>query len=281
MNTNCINCGYDISATAPNADCPECGLPVARSISLTLGEEPAKRLLRATQLVFWGTIGMYALMLFGGVIVFVFTFGSAMSSPSAQPQFTGAHWTTAIAGIAAGAFLAWAWWMLTHPLPGTSPEADVRVSRRMLRLLLLVTLGLSIVAMVKPLVMPYVPAPMTPAPQPTGTGAGASGITWSAIFTPSVITDWVIGGVQILINAALLLFQARYLRFVSNRIPGRPGLTLAEVNVWLLPLLATVGILACGTGPLVASVMLLVHMGMLIAGLKRYLAWSGPGESHA
>ncbi len=275
MNTACINCGYDISATAPQGDCPECGVSVAKSISLTMGEQPARELLRATRFVFWGTIVAYGGMILVGIIVAAVVIGTSVTNPNAPQPFTP-HWSSALGALAYSLVLAWAWWMLTKPLPGTPPDTDVPVSRRMVRLLLVLQIGVTIVVMVKPLVMPYVPAPSSAPTQPAGTAN-----VWSALFTPSVIVDIAFGLVAFLLTAAILLFQARYLRFVSARTPGRPGFSLAEVNVWLVPLLATVGIVACGMGQYVASIMLLIHLGILIAGLKRYIAWMEPGDSEA
>ncbi|MEM1423518.1 MAG: hypothetical protein AAGH64_05895 [Planctomycetota bacterium] len=274
MNANCINCGYDISATAPKGDCPECGQLVARSLSFELGIEPARALLRAIRFVFWGTIALYAFSILGVLVVIAIGFIQTLPGPGASSGFVASHWTTAIGGLAYSIVIACAWWVLTKPLPGTPRALDVPASRRALRTLLVVSVGLSIVALVKPLVMPFVPPPAA-VPQPAGIPAGVPAFSWSSVFTPSLIGDIALGLMNTVIAATLMFFQARYLRFVSKRTPGHPGLTLAEVNVWLVPLLATVGILACGMGPLAASVMLLVHLGILEASVKRYVRATG------
>ena len=68
----------------------------------------------------------------------------------------------------------------------------------------------------------------------------------------------------------------QYLRLLAGRIPDGDIVRRADMYLWFLPLLSTVGILACGIGPILATVLYWRLLSRVRKHIASILATGGP-----
>jgi len=263
----CLSCGYDLKGLHSAGVCPECNAPVIRSL---LGN-----LLRYASLDYLKTLkqgclivelSFAASVILGGLGI-VAAMGSTFLLGSARAgEFlsAGAEALSATIGLVG-------WWIFTTPDPGLVGEDAGTSSRKVLRFALI---GGAVFALAK-FSLTFVPGfsqaarnlafATTPGALATsGTPGNVTGTIniggTSAVVGPG-LSWWpvaLLGAIGIInVGFTITKFFASmlYLRGIVRRMPD-PAL---EVHVrrfmWTGPLLVTLGLLLCGTGPIIAFVL--------------------------
>jgi len=263
----CLSCGYDLKGLASAGVCPECNSPVIRSLY--------GNLLRYASLDYLKTLKQGCLIVELSFAASIILGGLGIAMAAASSFLVGfaraGEFLSAGAEALAAAISLVGWWIFTTPDPGLLGEDAGTNSRKVLRFALI---GGALFALAK-FSLTFAPGFSQAARDVAFSGVGTSGTTsgtpgnntgfitfggTSAVFGPG-ISVWpmiLLGGVSIInLGFTITKFFASmyYLRGIVRRMPD-PAL---EVHVrrfmWTGPLLVTVGLLLCGTGPIIAFVL--------------------------
>ncbi|MCE7973819.1 MAG: hypothetical protein DYG92_05740 [Leptolyngbya sp. PLA1] len=254
----CLACGYDLRGLVSTGACPECGANIERSLRGNLLEFAATEFLRdmrlGARIVFIGTLVGMGLSFAVGLAAAVF--GIAAQSGA---NVTGGRWTEVVPRITEflGSIVVLAgWWLLSRPDPGQLGEDAGVKSRNWLRIFLVAeiaaTLGAFVVAMV-----PGWQAAMANAMSGTGPPVISMGLVIVAVS----------GLATIAASTGRFFAAVAYIRTLAPRVPDATLHKEATRNLWLLPILNTVGILLCGLGPLAATILFLIMLHRLSKGV--------------
>ncbi|GAB4515975.1 MAG: hypothetical protein Tsb0013_20570 [Phycisphaerales bacterium] len=259
--TPCEGCGYDLRGLPTDGYCPECGRPVADTLRHAPHPDFVRTVQRGLRFVFWAMIVQYAGGFAFGIAIAVIGFVAAMQSAGSGGQPSASSFlpytiASNIVNLVLAVVTAIGWWILTAPVPGVRPEHDAPRARNGVRVAYIFHLLITIAALIRLVTNP-------PSYQPQGGGT-------ISILSNFPIDDLLLGLLALIVYAVLIAMQAMHLRTIARTIPGHRGESLANTSVWLLPLLASVGVLACGLGPLVAAIILIVLCGVLLGAIKPY-----------
>lgn len=254
----CLACGYDLLGLVSTGACPECGAPVERSLRGNLLEFADTQFLKEMRLgarvVFIGTLVALGV----GLVVGAGAVAFGMAAQSGA-NVTGGRWTEVLPRITefVGAIVVLAgWWLLSRPDPGQLGEDTGAKSRRWLRIFLVAEIGATLAAFVVAMV-PGWQAAMANAMS----GAGPPTISMGLVIV-------ALSGLATLVATTGRFFAAvAYIRSLAPRVPDAALHREATRNLWLLPILNTVGILLCGLGPLAATILFLIMLHRLSKGV--------------
>lgn len=254
----CLACGYDLLGLVSTGTCPECGAPIERSLRGNLLEFADTQFLREMRLgarvVFIGTLVALGV----GLAVSVGTVAFSVAAQSGA-GVTGGRWTEILPRITefVGSIVVLAgWWLLSRPDPGQVGEDGGAKSRSWLRIFLVAEIGATLAAFVVAMV-PGWQAAMANAMS----GAGPTTISMGLVIV-------VLSGLASLMATTGRFFAAvAYIRSLAPRVPDVILHREATRNLWLLPILNTVGLLLCGLGPLAAASLFLVMLHRLSKGV--------------
>lgn len=220
----CNSCGYNLLGLPMAGVCPECAKPVEQSLRGDLLEncEPTHvaTLLRGVTFVLNGILAMVAMV--------VVSVGAAMVSAAAGagPAPMAVNLVIQMVNLALSGVILYGWWLFSTLDPAYTGRNDASRSRLWIRNLLIVTIPVSIIQMVVGFAAPTV-----------------VGLTFA------------IGAISTAIWVARFFFETSYIRWLAPRLPNEKVARRAKLLLWLGPVLYTVGMLACGLGPLVALVL--------------------------
>ncbi|MBS0197636.1 MAG: hypothetical protein JSR77_12855 [Planctomycetes bacterium] len=232
----CIGCGYTLRGLPVDRSCPECGMPVARSL---VGNE-----LRHAAPAYLRTLRTGAYWLLVGTILQFVTTGLAFVCVItivnlAKSWANLVPWLFEAADIVPAFLLLWAYTKFTTPDPGMSLKEQPGAARRVARTALLVV-ACSTVARFTLTTM-GIHAQFTPNMTPKM-------IALSSTALAVVLIQWIAMIVQFF---AVLL----YIRWLATRIPDSKAAASAKRYMWLLPVLYGPGIVVLFAGPVVGLVL--------------------------
>ncbi len=239
----CIACGYALLGLPPDGVCPECGVPVRRSL---LGDQLAfsapaylATLHKGVFLILTAII-VQLLLVFGGIFVGFMVAGAGSGAPGQWFQIA-----TTIGGLAVSITLLYGWWLFSEPDP-RSRDAGGAQSRRLIRIVLSIQAVVTLV---------QIPMSFT----------GVQGNATSAFFFLSLALG-LIGFVAWVVQyfASML-----YLQWLAPRLPSARVFKRAKLLLWLGPVLYTVGLILLGLGPLIALVLYWNLLNWVRLDLKR------------
>jgi len=146
---------------------------------------------------------------------------------------------------------AYGWWIFGSPDPDGRLHPTGELARKIIRVVVLLSVLASCVSAVYTLLNP--PTPLTmPAPgRPPSVGS---------TITPALLTQIGIAIVSLVIAAWMYFVQILYVRWLAPRLPDAYVFERAKLLLWLVPLLTIVGVLCAGLGPLIA---LVLHWNLL------------------
>jgi hypothetical protein len=267
----CLVCYYNLQGLPAAGVCPECGTPVADSLrGNLLRYSPVlflHRLRTGISLVFWAALASTLLMVLGVVARFV-----AAGAAAAAGGPPGGGWSSLVDAVVAGltaiisGLSIYAWWLFSSPDPALLGQDRAESARRWLRwgvtAVAVTTLAAFIVSTAEA-------AGLLPSVAPVGPGGGPAALSsWPMVLSGVIwLAGFIAWGVQFF--AAML-----YLRHMSMRMLDLELYRLARRNIWLLPVLYTVGALIC-VGPFIALVLYLIMLWGVRERLSRVLEEAG------
>lgn len=190
---------------------------------------------------------------------------SATLSPVSDPLVIAIMAVTSLISLIAFALVISGWLRIAKPDP-RGGEADVASHLRVwlaISGVLMVVLSLSVGSV------------DAMAPVPTSTPNSP----FAVFTTPAYLLSL---GLTLLSGIAAAAFYGLAMAVMSRinaRIDYAASGSLSSVLVWLVPVLMTVGLLACGLGPLAALVLLVIVQLQFSKDIKALLAQATPGDS--
>lgn len=236
----CKQCGYALDGLTPEGLCPECGLPVERSLT--------DNQLRNSAPAYLASLHRGVFLILAGVITNVLNvflgFGlGIMVSATLAP---GVNFRVIeIGSIAIGTLgtiaVAWGWWLFSTPDPVFTGRFDGSNARKVVRVSVVVNAAISLASGAVALTLPKM-----------GGGLPAGGPTPGGFL---LLASILLGLLSLVAWAVSFFASMLYLRWLCPRIPNWKAQARAKTMMWLGPLLYTVGALCIGLGPLVAMVL--------------------------
>jgi hypothetical protein len=223
----CIRCSYDLHGLPLSGNCPECGVPVERSLRGDLlqfaDENYRATLLRGVSLIMFGILAHVVLFILGMVAGFA---GGA-----------GVGFALSIISLAATATGLYGYFLYASPDPGQMSNNRGEKPRQILR----VAIGVSAIAAIGQIALGGLALFMAPTPGQVGAAEGV--LMLSAVAGLAGSVAWIVQ-----FFAAML-----YTKWLAPRIPSPRVLKRASLLMWLGPVLF---LLFCTVvAPLIALIM--------------------------
>ncbi|MCC5821720.1 MAG: hypothetical protein LAT64_00360 [Phycisphaerales bacterium] len=246
---HCKQCGYNLSGLDPHGQCPECGLPVERSLT--------DDRLSNSSLPYLRTLNRGVTLILISILVQLLV-GVATTVLSVVAAFTGQGLVAlmilaTMLGTVASLATALGWWYFSEPDPGFTGRFDGTTARQVVRVTVLINAGIAIANAVVILISPSSFA------QPSMSLGGLAVL--SMLFGLVGLVSWAVS-----YFASML-----YLRWLSPRIPNWWAHRFARTMMWLGPVLYVPG--SClVVGPIAAMVLYLILLNSIRKDLVRILA---------
>ena len=237
-NASCIKCAYSLAGLPFSGVCPECGTSVADS-------------LRGTLLQFAGrdylvTLGKGLAFVLNGILILVLTtmglVGGSILATQGYADLQTVQLLGSIAMTLVSFAILWGYWMFTELDPGSANLEEQKSARKLARTCVLIQAGTTVLSL-------GVQVFMATARPPGTTNAS------QAFDTTMLVVTSVVGLIAMIAWVVQFIALMRYLRLLARRVPDAYIEKRSKTYMWLLPVLQTVGTLACGLGPLVALVL--------------------------
>jgi hypothetical protein len=257
----CLVCGYSLNGMPREALCPECANPVARSLRGNMLEYADRRYV--TSLLHGATIVVVGL---GLATLLMVSTPPSITFRESSPAFWVRGGTLAghVADFLAAGLALLGWWMLSAPDPVQREiGADLR-ARRLLRACLVVVMLGTLAGLMTVL---------TPAISNSEFGliAGKLSFDSSQPWTPVLIAALLVWALLSAVKVASFFLGLLYLRALSARIPSPRAHRETTRLMWLVPLLATVGLAAFCLGPVIANLLYIAAIVRLRSDISAVL----------
>lgn len=245
----CIRCAAPLESEAGDAVCGRCGLKVAettRRVLLKANPVYVENLRTSLGLYIGVQITLLAFLVLSAMVNLMLF---ALRVPVA-----GVTFVTSVIGLLLSLTMQYTYWRLTeadHEYPENhlqeTPRLVLRLSVGFACLLALVSTIVALIVM-PDLLSKIGTMPMDgKAPLPT--------------LDPSMmLMIWVPAVAGTAVTAVQSAALSSYLASLARRLPDPQLVQRSQMYVWLMPVLNTVGLLVCGVGPLVATVLMVLHV---------------------
>jgi hypothetical protein len=218
----CVQCSYNLRGLKPESRCPECGTIVLRSLQGNLLKFSSAEYLAKLHL---GVFIILAAIVAQFLLLFAMIALGFLGMTNAQ-LMGAVEITSMLAGVGVGIAQLLGWWLFSEEDPGVVGTDKGSTARTVVRASVIVLAGLTLLGAVVTLTMPL----------------GTAG-------------QFAVMILQLGAQAVMFFASMLYLRWLAPRLPNPRVHKRAGLLMWLGPLLMTVGMLACGVGPLIALVL--------------------------
>lgn len=236
----CLRCGYQLRGLHASGRCPECGTAVELSLAeptlAAATPEYLASLARGLRLILAGLVALVVITVVG-MFLFPAVVGLGGVPGGGNPAAVMGtlqivHVISSVVNLAVALVLAAGYVLYTAPDPREVAHETTTTARRVVRAAVAAQVVIAVVTL--PLQGMVVTGAAGPAMVLLVAGVGLLGsVAWAAQYFATL----------------------RYTRWLATRVPDDWILRRTKVYMWLLPVLVTVGSIACGLGPVVALVL--------------------------
>jgi hypothetical protein len=254
VNLTCINCDYDLAGLDTTGVCPECGIPIERTLEKTprLRAHPdyLKKLETAVSCI------RKAILLFATTILALLLGAILLALARAGPPTHGLLWFAAaiavIALLVSIILLITGWMKLSAREPGIQEEQSAATAHMITTIVCVIAVLISTaIDLMTQQAVPGIASPSQTATARQFTyqfGNANANITVFYGFDPAYF-----------IVVAATVTSLLVMRRIARRTPDRKFLRSLRRDTILIPILATVGILLCALGPIIALALYYRH----------------------
>ncbi|MFG0251970.1 MAG: hypothetical protein ACF8NJ_03755 [Phycisphaerales bacterium JB038] len=239
----CRQCGYNLRGLTPEGKCPECGTPIERSLRGNLlvysSPEYLTKLHQGVFLILAAIVAQIILTVLAIVLMAAVGLQGA-STAGVQLVLNGL-------GIAVSVASWYGWWLFSSPDPAFVGLERGNAARRVVRVAVMLIAALTIAQ----------------------TGMSYAVNSGTAVSTLSLALLTLVGLLSLAASATMFFASMLYMRWLTPRIPDPKLFERSKMYMWLLPILVTVGAIACGLGPLVALILYWNHFEFTRRHIKR------------
>jgi hypothetical protein len=245
----CVKCGYNIRGLNYAAKCPECGTPVADSVRGVLLQFADRDYLRTILTGHSWVLNAILVYVVLTVTAFVGTIAPLLlaASPYFELIMTGLFLSVSI-----WSFLGY--YKLTQPDPQFTGTERPDSARQVVRIAAMASIAINALTLLID---------------------GAIAITGTTHALISMLSS-VLGLLSLGAFGVQFFAMMNYTIWLSRRVPDAWMMKRARTYRWLLPVLATVGVLAIGLGPLIALVLYWNLLDRMRKHLKSLVATGRP-----
>ncbi len=245
----CAGCGYSLEGLPIGGNCPECGMPVERSLRGPMLRFAGVDYLKSLH---WGV----CLVLIANILtILVFVLGFLGQVGLAAAKVNKNQWfdaATELFGLVPTVTGLVGYWLFTTPDAALQHAEQPATARKVVRAMTVVQLCASLLGAVATLVaVPAISAGVGPAAQVASKSfAFVAMVAWGTAFF------------------AVML----YVKWLAMRVPDAEMMDRTKMYMWLLPLLAIPGCVLCFLGPIAAMILYIILFDQVRGRLKEALA---------
>ncbi len=229
---NCVKCSYNIRGLPIAGKCPECGTDVAMSLKGVLLQYASPEYLATIRsglgLVLNGIL-LYIVYFLLSIVIGLVVGATAGGLPR------GFMLLLAVLGTAVQGMILFGYWKYTQPDPGFIGREMPDTARKIVRIAVIIQGAAAVIAL----------------PAQLGANFGGAGGLAAAIGVLIMIVGFVSFAAWIMGFFGIM----RYTDWMARRIPDQFVIARVKLYIWLLPVIAVVGLVVFGLGPLIALVM--------------------------
>lgn len=224
----CVGCSYNLRGLPIHRNCPECGEPISNSATgILLEDAPPEYVMKirgGLSLVLNGILAAIVFGLLAGVMGFAFAGQHTWLVPLLN-----------IGGFIVGAVMLLGYWKFTEPDPVMEAIEQPTADRKVIRVTLMVSLGVSVLQLFTGLLVQ------------TGSAGNSAAL-------PASVLGIALGIISLVLWVIQFISVMNYTAWIGGRVPDEFVVRRAKMYRWLLPVIYVVGAIVV-IGPLIALIM--------------------------